>query len=105
MIKLKIYSILGSLIILADYIYGFYAMGNSNYHYDNTNPKTGISTYPLKYDQILRPLVLMITISAILLTIYHLIKTKKENRVARIIYSAIPILITIFCYVLLYEIL
>tara|TARA_B100001063_G_scaffold247053_1_gene289790 strand:+ start:3512 stop:3829 length:318 start_codon:yes stop_codon:yes gene_type:complete len=105
MIKLKLYSILGSLIILVDYIYSFYAMGNPKYHYDNTDPETGISTYPLKYDQILRPLVLIITISAVLLTIYHLIKIKKEYGIARIFYSFLPILMTIFCYGLLYKIL
>ena len=104
MTKLKLFSILGSLIILGDYLYGFYAMGNPKYHYDNTNPETGISTYPLKYDQFLRPLVLSITISAILLTIYHLIKIKKENGIARITYSVLPILTTIFCYGLLYKI-
>lgn len=105
MIKLKLYSILGSLIILGDYVYGFYAMGNPKYHFDNTNPKTGISTYPLKYDQILGSLVLIITVSAVLLTIYHLIKIKKDNRIARIIYSVLPILMTIFCYGLLNKIL
>ena len=103
--NLKIYSFLGSIIILADYIYGFYAMGNPKFHYDNTDPETGISTYPLKYEQFLRPLVLFITITSIILTIYYIFKIKKQNRIARIIFSALPILITIFCYGFLYRIL
>ena len=62
MTKLKLFSILGSLIVLVHYLYGFYAMGNPKYHYDNPDPETGISTYPLKYDQFLSIVVLIITI-------------------------------------------
>ncbi|WP_028284044.1 hypothetical protein [Olleya marilimosa] len=102
---LKIYSILGSIIILADYIYGFYAMGNPDFHYDNTDPITGISTYPLKNDQILRPIVLFITFSSIILILYYLFKRQNQNKVSKIIFSALPILITIFCYGFLCKIL
>ena len=103
--KLKLFSIIGSLIILVDYLYVFYAMGNPKYHYDNPDPETGISTYPLKYDQFLNIVVLIVTISSVLLTIYHLTKIKKEKPITRIIYSALPILMTIFCYGLLHKML